>query len=162
MLQLLQKMNPGKEYPANTGVKWTDEEDKILLAEIASDIDYNIIADNHKRTVGGIHARRREIAFKMYCSCMSIDEISRKTKLPPDEINLTISRRKEPVEKKKKSDAIIDINLSGQNDLTQLKSELVGIKSDIVSMRNEIFELKKTINGLAEMLKLVYEFETEQ
>lgn len=162
MLQLIQKMNPGKEYPANLGAIWTAEEDKTLLEEIENGYDFETIADNHKRTVGGIYARRKEIAFKMYCSCMSMDEIIRKTKLTREDINLVVDKKRNSSERKKRTDAVIDINLSGQNDLTQLKSELVGIKSDIVSMRNEIFELKKTINGLAEMLKLVYEFETEQ
>ncbi len=164
MLQMIQRLNPDKEYPANTGVKWSDEEDKILLEEIGNNIDFETIAENHKRTIGGIHARRREIAYKMYLSSNSIEEIVSKTKLSRDDINLTITKKQNATDKKqlKENSNNIAITVSDKSDVSQLKSDIVSMKSDIVSMRNEIFELKKTINGLADMLKLVYEFESEQ
>lgn len=154
---MLQRLNPNKTYPANIGAKWT-EEDKTLLEEISDNIDFDIIANNHKRTIGGINARRREIAYKLHLEYDSMEEIIKKTRLPKEEITATIERRANYAERKnlRSGDKInTDINLS------EIKSELTTMRSEVVSMRSEIFELKKMVNELAEMLKLVYEFETE-
>ena len=66
MLQRLKSKNPDKEYPSNTGQKWTEEEEKILIEELNKNIDIELIAKTHNRTTGGIQARRKEIAYKMY------------------------------------------------------------------------------------------------
>jgi len=58
--------NEDKEYPSNMGQKWNDEEEKLLLQELNDNIDIEIIAQKHNRTIGGINSRRREIAYKMY------------------------------------------------------------------------------------------------
>ena len=36
--------NEDKEYPSNTGQKWTDEEEKILLEELNKNIDIELIS----------------------------------------------------------------------------------------------------------------------
>ena len=80
MLQWLKSKNPDKEYPSNTGQKWTEEEEKILIEELNKNIDIELIAKTHNRTTGGIEARRKEIAYKMYRNNASM-EIIEKTKL---------------------------------------------------------------------------------
>ncbi len=165
MLQMLQRKNPDKEYPANTGAKWYDEEDKILLEEIANNIDFETIAKNHKRTIGGIHARIKVIAYDMFLKECSIEAIMEITKMSNKEIETIINKKRQLSTKKinKKELQEVETKQIIKNDEIQLlKTEVINMKSDIVSMRNEIFELKKTINSLAEMLKLVYEFESEQ
>jgi hypothetical protein len=155
-------------YPSNIGSKWTNKEDETLLEEIANNISFQEIALNHKRTTGGIHARRREIAYKMHLEYDSMEEIIKKTKLSEEEIALTINRRANAVERKH-----IREEIRTKTNITERKQEqdevkinkkdidLSEIKSELTTMRSEIFELKKTVNELAEMLKLVYEFETE-
>ena len=94
MLQMLKIKNPDKEYPSNIGLKWVEDEENILLEELNKNIDIEIIAQNHKRTIGGINARRREIAYKMYIQNYSISEIIKKTKLDEKSIEETIDKRK--------------------------------------------------------------------
>jgi hypothetical protein len=141
---MLKSQNPDKDYPYNTGQKWTDEEETLLLEELSKNIDIQLIAQCHNRTTGGINARRRQIAYKLYSNNNSVEEIMLKTKLDEDEIIETIKRR-QPNPKKCKSVAEIKIPFS--------------IESEIYEMKNDIKELKNTIKELVEMMKAVYEFE---
>jgi len=43
-----------EDMPINHRARWTDEELKTLLKEIKKNLDFNIIANNHKRTIGAI------------------------------------------------------------------------------------------------------------
>jgi len=135
-LKMLKSQNPDKDYPSNTGQKWTDEEETLLLESLSKNIDIQAIAQCHNRTIGGINARRKEIAYKLYSSNNSMEDIILKTKLDEDQIIETIKRR--------------------QNNVKKCKS-VTEIKID--EMKNDIKELKNTINELVEMMKAVYEFE---
>ena len=46
--------NEDREYPSNMGQKWSDDEEILLLEELNNNIDIEIIAQNHNRTIGGI------------------------------------------------------------------------------------------------------------
>ena len=144
MLKMLKSQNPDKEYPSNTGQKWTDEEETLLLEELNKNIDIQAIAQRHNRTTGGINSRRREIAYKLYSNNNSMEEIILKTKLDEDQIIETIKRRQNNVKKCK--------------SVTEIKKPF-SIESEIDEMKNDIKELKNTINELVEMMKAVYEFE---
>jgi hypothetical protein len=63
--QKLMEANPGK-YPVKMGQPWTVEEEARLLAAIAEKKTFNQIATEHERMVGGIKARLRQIAERMY------------------------------------------------------------------------------------------------
>jgi hypothetical protein len=93
MLKMLKSQNPYKEYPSNTGQKWTDEEETLLLEELSKNIVLQAIAQWHNITTGGKNARRREIAYKLYSNNNSMEEIILKTKLDEDQIIETIKRR---------------------------------------------------------------------
>jgi len=81
------KSNEDTEYPSNMGQKWSDEEDKLLLEELNNNIDIEIIAQKHGRTIGGINSRVQEIAYKMYLKNISIEEIIKQTKLDYNSMN---------------------------------------------------------------------------
>ena len=66
---------------SNRGQKWTNQEETLLLEEISKNMDIELIAQSHNRTVGGINARRREIAYKLYKNDIPVEEIIVKTKL---------------------------------------------------------------------------------
>ena len=87
MLKMLKLQNPDKEYPSNMGLKWFEDEEALLLEELKQNIDIETIAQNHNRTKGGINARRREIAYRMYLKNMSIEEIMEQTKLDDECMN---------------------------------------------------------------------------
>ena len=144
MLKMLKSQNPDKEYPSNTGQKWTDEEETLLLEELSKNTDIQAIAQCHNRTTGGINARRREIAYKLYSNNISMEEIILKTKLNEHQIIETIKRRQTNVKKCK--------------SVTEIKKPF-SIESKIDEMKNDIKELKNTINEIVEMMKAVYKFE---
>ena len=147
MLKMLKTKNPDTDYPTNMGQKWTDEEENTLLQELDKNINIEIIAQTHNRTIGGIRGRQRTIAYNMYVKNVSIEEIIRKTKLDKELIMETITRKENPQKKSK---------------ITQepkIEPKKVSLENEIIEMRSEIKELKNTIKELVEMMKAVYEFE---
>lgn len=134
MLHMLQQRNPNIEYPSYLGKLWSKEEEDLLLTRIKDNIDINVIASTHNRTVGGIRSRIREIAYKLYKANVSIIEISNKTKLSELEINDIIKRR--GVVKNHKND-----------------------NSDIVEIKNEINELKRDVKEILRLMNALYDFE---
>ena len=140
---MLKTKNPDTDYPTNMGQKWTDEEENTLLQELDKNINIEIIAQTHNRTIGGIRGRQRTIAYNMYVKNVSIEEIIRKTKLDKELIMETITRKENPQKKVK---------------ITQ-EPKKVSLENEIIEMRSEIKELKNTIKELVEMMKAVYEFE---
>jgi hypothetical protein len=147
ILKKLKSTNPDKEYPSNIGQRWTDEEEITLLDELNKNIDIEIIAQNHNRTIGGINSRCREIAYKMYLKNISMEEIIEKTKLDETNILLTIDKKKN-----------YDIKIK---DKVKETKKVISIENEIFEMKNEIKELKSTIKELIEMIKLIYEFVEE-
>ena len=147
ILKKLKSTNPDKEYPSNIGQRWTDEEEITLLDELNKNIDIEIIAQNHNRTIGGINSRCREIAYKMYLKNISMEEIIEKTKLDETNILLTIDKKKN-----------YDIKIK---DKVKETKKVISIENEIFEMKNEIKELKSTIKELIEMIKSIYEFVEE-
>lgn len=145
---MLKTQNPDKEYPINLGQKWTEEEEIILLEELSKNIDIEVIAQSHQRTTGGILARCREIAYKMYCKNISIEEIILKTKMNQQQIIGIINKRENNNKVIEKSKIIIEKPFS--------------LDSEIIDIKNDIKEMKNTIKELVEMIKTIYEFENIQ
>lgn len=139
MLTWLQAKYPDKDYPANLGEKWTIEEENILLQELDDDIDIELIAQAHKRTLGGIIGRQKFIAYNMYLAKAPEDLILRKTRINKAQL-LSIIAKKEKVPK-------------------SLTAKPPSLEYEVVEMRKEIRELKTTVSELVEMLKAIYEFE---
>jgi hypothetical protein len=86
--------NPHTDYPTNLGKKWTDEEENTLLQELDKNINIENIAQIHNRTIGGIRARQRTIAYNMYLKKASIEEIMIKTKLDKEQLMKIIKKRR--------------------------------------------------------------------
>lgn len=143
-LKMLKSQNPDKEYPSNTGQKWSNEEETLLLEELSENNDIQQIAQSHNRTVGGINARRRQIAYKLYINNTSMEEIILKTKLDKDQILKTINRQKN--------------NSKQCKSVTEIKKPFL-IESEIYEIKNDIKKLENIIKELVEIMKSVYEFE---
>lgn len=62
-------------------MKWTKEEKKILVAELASGINLITIAKNHKRSVSDINKRIKKIIISALKKGDSVNDISRVLKL---------------------------------------------------------------------------------
>lgn len=143
MLKMLKSQNPNKEYPSNTGAKWTNEEETALLEELSQNIDIDKISDIHNRTTGGINCRRKLIAYKLYSNNISMEEIIEKTKLDEYQILESINKHQNTP---KKCNSVVE-------------TKPFSIKGEISDMKNDIKEIKNTINELVEMMKAIYEFE---
>lgn len=150
-MNLVKIQNPGKEYPSKMGQKWTDEEETLLLEELNKNMDIETISQTHNRTIGGINARLRDIAYKMYLKNISMEEIIKKTKLNPEYIRQTI-------EKKQNNNSKKIAEVKNQVIAVDIK-KTISIENEITEMKNEINALKNTIQELVEMMKAVYEFE---
>jgi hypothetical protein len=145
--------NEDKEYPSNMGQKWSDEEEILLLEELNNNIDIEIIAQKHSRTIGGINSRRREIAYKMYLKKVSMEEIIKKTKLDYNSIEQSIQKRQTNNSNKNKNEEVDNVFISiNKNDYRELQA-------DVRNMKNDIKQIKQTLGELVEMMKAVYEFE---
>jgi hypothetical protein len=145
--------NEDKEYPSNMGQKWNDEEEALLLQELNDNIDIEIIAQKHNRTIGGINSRRREIAYKMYLKNVSIDEIIRQTKLDNNSIEEIIKKKQNNNSKKIKTKEVDNVFISIN------KNDYIELQNDVKNMKNDIKQIKNTLVELVEMMKAVYEFE---
>ena len=145
--------NEDTEYPSNMGQKWSDEEEILLLNELNNNIDIEIIAQKHSRTIGGINSRRREIAYKMYLKNVSIEEIIKKTKLDYDSIKQTIERKQKNNSKQTKTSEIDNVFISIN------KKDYIELQNDVKNIKNDIKLIKNTLGELVEMIKAVYEFE---
>ena len=141
---MLKSKNPDKERPSKHMKKWNDEEETLLLEELSKNMDIRVIAQSHNRTIGGISARRRQIAYNLYSNNTTMEEIILKTKLEEDEIMQIIKRRQNHHYKCK--------------TITEIKHQF-SIEIEINEMKNDIKELKNTVTELVEMMKAVYEFE---
>jgi len=150
MLKMLKTKNPDTDYPTNMGQKWTDEEENTLLQELDKNINIEIIAQTHNRTIGGIRGRQRTIAYNMYVKYASIEEIIIKTKLDKEQILETITKKENTQKKSKKSK---------KTQEPKIEPKTVSLENEIIGMRSEIKELKNTIKELVDMMKAVYEFE---
>lgn len=174
MLKMLKSRNPDKEYPTNLGKAWGEDEETLLLEELYNNIDIEIIARNHERTIGGINSRRRQIAYNMYLNNSSIESIIKWTKLDEECIKQIIEKKSGVKSVKIKKDRPIKIteirddnareegdvgedNNDVSNRLNSINYDIVGMKKDIMTMKRDIKELKITINDMFEMMRSFYE-----
>lgn len=148
---MFQIQNLDKLAPSNMGKKWNDEEEATLLDELEKDMDMNVIAQNHKRTVGAISFRLEDIAYKMHSKEVPMEEITRKTRLTEERIGETIQKRQQARQQQRQKQP--------QPKSKPEESEIAELKNEIVHMKREITELKGSIKELIEMMKAVYEFE---
>lgn len=152
--------NDDKEYPTKMGEKWTDAEETKLLKELNENIDIEEIAIKHERTIGGIYARCRDIAYKMYLKNIPFDEITKQTKLDYNNIMLTIEKKQKTKNRDRDKDKDKKITSPIDNVfITINKSDYTQLQSDVKNIKNDIKDIKYTMGELVEMMKALYEFE---
>jgi len=139
MLKMIKEKNPDKEYPSNFGTKWTAEEETTLLEELNKNMEIVLIATNHNRTPGSIHARRKDIAYKMHTSGIDMQEIIQKTKLNKEQITETIIKKEFQNENK----AVKKVIKPPSSEIMKLKKEIIQLKHDMNEMYNMILKLQK-------------------
>ncbi len=157
------------EDKKNFGQRWTGKEENMLLQELNNNIDIEKIAKTHKRTVGGINSRLREISYKMYLKNVPIDEIVKITKQDIELVKKIINYREFFSKRKTKEVEYLDIteltdlqpNHTEQNYTQQNFSEIDSIKNDIEEIKCEIKHIKYSIKELVAVMKSIYDFENK-
>jgi DNA replication protein DnaC len=94
-----------KENPdtVNIGKRWSDEETSELLKQIQDNVDLNIIAIHHKRTVGSISSKLLQIAYKyVMVNNQDLNEVSKLVNISISDINTFISKSEKNQSKVKK------------------------------------------------------------
>lgn len=86
-------LDPAK-YPANIGKPWLDDEILQLLQGVRKKKSMEEIAEEHKRTVGGIKSRLRQLATEYHTEGRSMEQIQKFTGLTAEEITDAIERRR--------------------------------------------------------------------
>lgn len=145
--------NEDTKYYSNIGQKWSDWEEMLLLEELNNNINIEIIAKKHSRTIGGINSRRKEIAYKMYLKNVSIEEIIKQTKLDYNSIEQTIQKKQNNKLNKNTSKEVDNVFISIN------KKDYIELQNDVKNMKNDINKIKNTLCELVGMIKAVYEFE---
>jgi hypothetical protein len=141
-------MNVMNEKPANFMVRWTTEEENLLLQELKDNIGIEEIAKSHKRTLGGIIGRQKTVAYKMYLDEVTDEDILSITKLSEGQFRESIAKYDARAKRKTNKNIIA-------NDIPNPVIQ----QSVLEDMKNEIIYLKNTVKELVEMMKAVYVFE---
>ena len=144
------------EACSNMGKPWKQEEIAELLNEIKEKKSFQDIAVLHKRTVGGITSRLREIAARLHLDeDKSVQECIEITGLDKETIVDAISRRefKESVKAKNKANKLIPSEVTAPK-----ASEKPG---EIAELRNEIVSMKRDIKEILRLMNLLYDFESQ-
>jgi chorismate mutase len=158
MQKFLKAKYSNKSFPAKSGQPWTDEEEATLLEELKARTDLGHIAANHKRTVGGITARCKEMAYKMYMKHVPMDEIVTLTQLNPECIQQVIDKKqgKEPKEKDKEKEPTLQDMKQDLHNITQQLYELIQdrleIKQSLHELTQSFQESKQCYQDIKQML----------
>ena len=121
------------------GCPWETAELLQLLKEVKDKISYEDMAKAHKRTVGGITSRLRQLAYDYYTEEKSIDEIMVITGLSKDDVVDTVTRREYTENKRaeKRAEKEKKVLLTPPTPVKAAKSEL-----------SELQEILKTLKSL--------------
>jgi len=110
--------------------KWDDVEETQLLEEIKNNINIELIAKKHNRTIGAIKSRVDKIALTLYKKNYDIESICNITKLQKDSLNNIIGKNIKFI-----GDISYDShNFNLENEITYLKKELLSIKKSLALM----------------------------
>lgn len=144
------------EACSNMGKPWKQEELGQLLNEIKEKKSFQDIALLHKRTVGGVTSRLREIAARLHLDeDKSVQECIEITGLDKETVVDAISRRefKESVKAKNKTNKLIVSEITAPK-VTEKPGEIAELRNEIVSIKSDIKEILRLMN-------LLYDFETQ-
>ena len=162
ILKRFKSLNSDKDYPSNLGKFWSEDEETLLLEELYTNIDIETIARNHERTIGGINARRKQIAYTMYQNNSSMESIIKWTRLDEEFIKQIIEKKSggKPIKITRiKDDTPREEEIEGEdcnsinNRLKSINYDIVGMKKDIATMKRDVKGLKITMNDMFEMMR---------
>ncbi len=144
--------NPGK-YPENMGKAWSDEEIIELLLEIRDKKSHQEIAEKHKRTIGGITSRLRQLAWEYHTEGKTLEQIQKYTGLSKDTILDSITKhevQEARKEKKKETKCKIQDIQKRQTTLEIQKGFQVEVpENEVLKYLKEIHSMLKELTSKA-------------
>ena len=135
----------------NKGKLWTKEEETLLLNEIKNKNKFDIIAVNHKRTIGSISAKSKKLIYDMHLKNMSIDEIVEILHLDCTFISEAIEQEKIYSQNKSIPSESIKKNLAKINNIP---SNDIDLWFEWIESNYEYLLLKNEISKINEIIKL--------
>ena len=79
--------------PERHGQSWTDDEEKYVLTRVSKNTPLYTIADEVKRTSGGVYSHLKEVAYRNIKNGMLLEEASTLTSVPVSEIQDFITKK---------------------------------------------------------------------
>jgi transposase len=135
------------------GKPWSDEEVIELLLAIRDKKTHTEIAEKHKRTVGGITSRLRQLAWEYHTEGKSIDQIQKYTGLSKDTVLDAITKHevsKANKEKKKEKKCKIQEIEQRQTKLEIHKGFQVEVpENEVLKYLKEIHSMLKELTSKA-------------
>ena len=141
----------------NMGCPWETAELLQLLKEVKDKIPYEDMAKAHKRTVGGITSRLRQLAYDYYTEEKSIDEIMVITGLSKDDVVDTVTRREytenKRAEKRAEKEKAINKNILVKESDVLAPNPVKAPKSELSELQEILKTLKSLEARVAEYIK---------
>ena len=130
-----------KSTPERHNKAWKEEEESIILGMVQSGSSYDAISTQQKRTPGSIRSKFRDLACRFVYEGKTIEEASRLTRVPLDDIeysmklrDLADDMRQKKIEKKQQ----IQTQLAFNQIVPEVKEETT------LSVLKEIRDMMKT------------------
>lgn len=124
------------------GTRWTSDEQALLIDSLSKHRDINDIAKDHKRTAGGIIARRNEIAVNML-SDTTIDKVCEILNMTCEEIDIAQKQAQKRANKKTAASTTVAIEVATPAKSIQGKS--TAAKNSTSNILNMLSEMRETL-----------------
>jgi translation initiation factor 2 beta subunit (eIF-2beta)/eIF-5 len=137
-------------HPARMGQPWDDAEVAKLHNEIQANLSFEEIAKLHERTVGGVVAYLKNMAYHSHkTENKTLEEIILMTGLTDKQIRKAIEKRERgPISEKK----IEKVEKKLEKALKKAERS-VSSNEDLSDLRTEIQEIKHTVQEILTLLK---------
>lgn len=155
MFTKLKEKDPEK-YPERIGQKWSKEEQKQLLDEIASNKSIEEIAKIHKRTERGIKCELEKQAIYI-CNVekKSIEEAQIITGLDKLNIEIAIKTNSDALQKRKEKEKLIE---SKSLSKTKTKNKIEHIIEDNDSVSDKLERIEYKLDNLQAKVNKIFEY----
>ena len=146
-----------EKYPTNMGKAWLDDEVVQLLQGIKRKKTIQEIAEQHKRTVGGITSRLKQLAADYHEEGRPIEDIEKLTGLTKEQITETVERRR--VGKMLRERRAEEKSIAKKGESTSKHNTQTRITSFTVEKEPTMKDLMQLLNDINTKLAIIIKHE---
>lgn len=143
---------------SNVGKKWSEVEENEFIEELKRQVSLKEIASTHKRTIGGIKARREKLVYDFHLKGVSREEIKQITNL--DDVIITyiienasaqeqLKKSLKDSEKLTETSETFDKAEKTPRTKKTTATEIADLKNQISLLKNEIDNIHAILRNLA-------------